>query len=317
MARGWAQTRRDHGGVIFIDLRDSAGVLQVVASPDNADVFAAAEATRAECVLRVVGVLRRRPPETENPALASGHMELAAAELEILNAAAALPFLPDDDSAGEEVRLRHRVLELRGARMRANLRLRHTVAAAFRERLNAAGFCEVETPLLTRATPEGARDFLCPSRLQPGDFYALPQSPQLFKQLLMAAGVEKYYQIARCFRDEDLRADRQPEFSQVDIEMAFVDEEEVMQTAETLMRDVFAAAGEALPNPFPRMAWDGSHAPLWHGPPRFAQPAGADGANTRHARDGVCRFSRRRQRRKRARCRPASARRRRSEPQGD
>ena len=252
---GWAATRRDHGGVLFIDLRDKSGVLQLVASPDIPAVFAVAETIRNEYVLRAKGVVRVRPEGATNDKLASGEVEVALSELEILNAAVPLPFLPDDATA-EETRLRHRVLDLRGAMMQRNLRLRHAISAAFRDWLNSEHFVDIETPLLTKATPEGARDFLVPSRLQPGDFYALPQSPQLFKQLLMAAGFERYYQIARCFRDEDLRADRQPEFSQIDIEMSFVDEESVMTTAEAMLISVFSRAADVrLPAPFPRLTW--------------------------------------------------------------
>lgn len=251
---GWVNTRRDHGGVIFIDLRDASGVLQMVASPDNAAVFAVAERVRSEFVLQARGAVRRRQQGAENTALATGTVELDLRELTILNAAAALPFLPND-TVNEDTRLRHRVIDLRGERMQNNLRLRHKFLTSAREWLNAAGFIEVDTPMLTRATPEGARDFLIPSRLQGGDFYALPQSPQLFKQMLMAAGVDRYFQVARCFRDEDLRADRQPEFSQIDIEMAFVNEDDVMAAMETMMATVFAAVGATLPTPFPRMSW--------------------------------------------------------------
>ena len=252
---GWAQRRRDHGGVIFIDLRDKSGILQIVASPENTDIFAAANRIRSEYVLRAKGTVRLRPEGTKNDNLASGEVELELDELEILNTAAALPFLPNDDVA-EETRLRHRVIDLRGERMRQNIMLRHRICVAVRNWLNGNDFIEIETPMLTRATPEGARDFLSPSRLQTGTLYALPQSPQLFKQLLMTAGFERYYQIARCFRDEDLRADRQPEFSQIDLEMSFVDEETVMSMMEQMIVDVFqTAAGVTLPAPFPRMSW--------------------------------------------------------------
>lgn len=251
---GWARTRRDHGGVIFIDLRDRAGVLQIVADPaQNAEVFAVADRVRAEYVLRAEGVVRMRPPGAENESVSSGKVELHLSALEILNAAAAPPFAEDDVS--EEVRLRHRVRDLRGARMQSNLRRRHRMARAAREWLSARDFAEVETPMLAPPTPEGARDFLVPSRMHSGAFYALPQSPQLFKQMLMAAGMERYFQIARCFRDEDLRADRQPEFSQIDVEMSFADEEEIMTLMEELAREVFAAADVHLPAPFPRMSY--------------------------------------------------------------
>ena len=252
---GWVATRRDHGGVIFIDMRDKSGIVQLLASPDVASIFVVAERIRNEYVVRAEGVVRPRPEGTINDKLASGQVEIELSELTILNSAVQLPFLPDDE-VGEETRLRYRVLDLRSKRMQRALRLRHTVTAAFRDYLNKADFLDIETPLLTRATPEGARDFLVPSRLQAGDFYALPQSPQLFKQLLMVSGFERYYQIARCFRDEDLRADRQPEFSQIDIEMSFVDEAAVMETAEALIINVFAAAGVNLSSPFLRLTWD-------------------------------------------------------------
>ena len=251
---GWAKTRRDHGGVIFIDLRDRAGVLQLVASPEDADVFAAAESVRAEYVLRGEGEVRRRPEGAENPAIPSGEVEVALSSLTILNAAAPPPFLPEDsDSVSEEIRLRHRLLDLRGERMQNNLRLRASMAAAARDSLVRQDFLEVETPMLAAPTPEGARDFLVPSRMHRGDFYALPQSPQLFKQMLTAGGVERYFQFVRCFRDEDLRADRQPEFSQIDAEMAFVGEDDVMAAMETMATAAFAAAGVELPSPIPRM----------------------------------------------------------------
>ena len=251
---GWAKTRRDHGGVIFIDLRDRAGVLQLVASPEDADVFAAAESVRAEYVLRGEGEVRRRPEGAENPAIPSGEVEVALSSLTILNAAAPPPFLPEDsDSVSEEIRLRHRLLDLRGERMQNNLRLRAKMAAAARDSLVRQDFLEVETPMLAAPTPEGARDFLVPSRMHRGDFYALPQSPQLFKQMLTAGGVERYFQFVRCFRDEDLRADRQPEFSQIDAEMAFVGEDDVMEAMETMATAAFAAAGVELPSPIPRM----------------------------------------------------------------
>ena len=253
---GWAQTRRDHGGVIFVDLRDKSGVLQLVADhTDNAAVFAVAEEVRNEYVLRAEGVVRPRPAGTENDGLTTGRVEVAVSNLQILNAAVALPFAPGDDDVSEEVRLRHRVLDLRGEPMQRRLRLRHTAAAAARRWLDDNDFCEIETPLLTAPTPEGARDFLVPSRLQNGAFYALPQSPQLFKQMLMVAGYERYYQIARCFRDEDLRADRQPEFSQIDVEMSFVTEKDVMDAMEEMAAAVFAAANRPLPTPVPHLSF--------------------------------------------------------------
>ena len=252
---GWAASRRDHGGVVFIDLRDRGGVLQIVANPENAEVFAAAEKVRAEYVLRAEGIIQPRPPESENKNLASGRVEMHAVKLEILNAAEPPPFLPGESGISEEARLRRRVLDLRGAPMQINLRRRGKMAQAAREWLAARGFAEIETPMLAPPTPEGARDFLVPSRLSPGAFYALPQSPQLFKQMLMAAGFERYFQIVRCFRDEDLRADRQPEFTQIDVEMSFADEAEIMSAMEDMARAVFAAAEVSLPAPFPRMTF--------------------------------------------------------------
>ena len=253
---GWVQTRRDHGGVIFMDLRDKSGVLQLVADhTDNAAVFAVAEEVRNEYVLRAEGVVRPRPAGTENDGLATGRVEMTVSNLRILNAAVALPFAPGEDDVSEEVRLRHRVLDLRGEPMQRRLRLRHTAAVAARRWLDDNDFCEIETPLLTAPTPEGARDFLVPSRLQNGAFYALPQSPQLFKQMLMAAGYERYYQIARCFRDEDLRADRQPEFTQIDVEMSFVAEKDVMDAMEEMTAAIFAAANRPFPTPVPRLSF--------------------------------------------------------------
>ena len=253
---GWAHRRRDHGGVIFIDLRDHSGLLQVVADPQQgADIFARAETVRNEFVLQVRGKARPRPPGTVNPNLPTGKVELLAEDLQVLNAAAPPPFSPADDPPSEEVRLRHRVVDLRRESMQRNLRLRHAVCKAARGYLDGKGFVEVETPILTRATPEGARDFLAPSRMQPGEFYALPQSPQLFKQMLMAGGMDRYYQFARCFRDEDLRADRQPEFSQIDIEMAFADEEDIRALSEEMIAAIFREAGVQLPSPFPQITW--------------------------------------------------------------
>lgn len=251
---GWAKARRDHGGVIFIDLRDKHGMVQLVAQPEQASVFAAADKVRSEYVLRACGNVRARSLATVNENLASGRIEIELTELEILNSTDSLAFLPNEQ-VNEETRLRHRIIDLRGDVMQQHLHTRHKVMVAVREWLNAQSFTEIETPMLTRATPEGARDFLIPSRLQRGDFYALPQSPQLFKQMLMAAGFERYYQITRCFRDEDLRADRQPEFSQIDIEMSFVEEDDVMNAMETMISAVFAKVGITLPAPYPRMAW--------------------------------------------------------------
>ena len=251
---GWVHRRRDHGGVIFIDLRDREGVAQIVCHPDDAEVFAAAEAVRSEYVLRVRGRVRRRPAGTENPRLPTGAVEVVATSLEVLNAAQTPPFQLDEDDVGEDVRLRYRYIDLRRPAMLANLKLRARVTGFLRNHLDRHGFMDVETPMLTRATPEGARDYLVPSRTHPGQFFALPQSPQLFKQLLMMGGIDRYYQIVRCFRDEDLRADRQPEFTQVDIETSFLDEEGIMRLMEGMIRELFAEVLDvALPDPFPRM----------------------------------------------------------------
>ena len=251
---GWARARRDHGGIIFIDLRDRSGLLQLVADPQhNAELFKIAETVRNEYVIRATGVARARPEGTINKNIKSGKVELLLSDLQILNATTPPPFLPDDEGIAEETRLKHRVIDLRGAQMQFNLRRRAAMATAARNWLAANDFIEIETPMLAPATPEGARDFLVPSRLQNGAFYALPQSPQLFKQLLMVAGFERYFQIVRCFRDEDLRADRQPEFSQIDIEMSFVEEDDVMDAMEELTCAVFAAAKIELSRPFPRM----------------------------------------------------------------
>ncbi len=256
-ACGWVHRRRDHGGVIFIDLRDRSGLLQVVFDPDQPDIFARAERLRSEYVVKVTGRVRNRPEGTINKELASGEVEISANELDVLNAALTPPIQIDEtDGVGDAARLRYRYIELRKPHMQSNLRLRANFTRAVRDALDSRGFMEVETPILTRATPEGARDFLVPSRTQPGHFFALPQSPQLFKQLLMTAGTDRYYQIARCFRDEDLRADRQPEFTQIDIEASFVDSEDLMTINEAMMREVFATvAGESLPEPFPRITY--------------------------------------------------------------
>ncbi|HXU40731.1 MAG TPA: aspartate--tRNA ligase [Burkholderiales bacterium] len=254
---GWAHRRRDHGGVIFIDLRDREGLAQVVFNPDAGDAFRIAEKVRNEYVLRVKGVLRKRPEGSSNAELKSGEVELVAHEVEILNASAPPPFPIDDDNLSEEVRLANRVLDLRRAPMQANLRLRHRAAMATRRFLDGRGFIDVETPFLYKSTPEGAREFLVPSRLHDGHFYALPQSPQLFKQMLMAAGFDRYYQIVKCFRDEDLRADRQPEFTQIDIETSFLDEAAIRALMEAMVREVFrSAAGIELADPFPVMRYD-------------------------------------------------------------
>ncbi len=253
---GWVHRRRDHGGVIFIDLRDREGLVQVVFDPDAAEVFKLAESVRNEFVLQVRGLVRRRPDGTVNKNLPTGEIEVLGRELEVLNRADTPPFQLDDEDLGEEIRLRYRYVDLRRPVMQKRLRLRHAITRAMRSFLDAQGFIDVETPMLTRATPEGARDYIVPSRTHQGSFFALPQSPQLFKQLLMMSGLDRYYQIVKCFRDEDLRADRQPEFTQLDIETSFLDEEAIMSLMEEMMRSLFHdAIGVALPNPFPRMAY--------------------------------------------------------------
>ena len=252
---GWAHRRRDHGGIIFIDLRDREGLAQVVCDPDRSAAFAAAERVRGEFVLRVTGKVRRRPEGTVNPDLRSGEVEVLAHEVEILNSAVPPPFQLDDENLSELTRLTHRVIDLRREPMQKNMRLRYRVAMAVRDYLDAHGFIDIETPMLTRSTPEGARDYLVPSRVHPGEFFALPQSPQLFKQLLMVAGFDRYYQIVRCFRDEDLRADRQPEFTQIDVETSFLDERAIQDLMEGLIRQVFRdVLGVDLP-PFPRLGY--------------------------------------------------------------
>ena len=252
---GWVHRRRDHGGVIFVDLRDREGLLQIVFNPDRAEIFAEAERIRGEYVLRVKGKVVARSEETINPKMKTGKVEVVAEELEVLNQSETPPF-HHDEQANEELRLKYRYLDLRREEMLNNLRLRHRVTMAMREFLDREGFVDVETPMLTRATPEGARDYVVPSRNHPGKFYALPQSPQLFKQLLMMSGLDRYYQIVRCFRDEDLRADRQPEFTQLDVEMSFVDENGVTGTMEALVIHIFKAVLDVdLPSPFPRMSY--------------------------------------------------------------
>lgn len=253
---GWVHRRRDHGGVIFIDLRDREGLVQVVCDPDRAETFATAESVRSEFVLKIAGKVRRRPAGTENSALTSGEIEVLCHEIEVLNSAVTPPFQLDEDNLSENVRLTHRVVDLRRPQMQNNLMLRYRVARAFRRFLDDNGFIDVETPMLTKSTPEGARDYLVPSRVHPGQFFALPQSPQLFKQMLMVAGFDRYYQITKCFRDEDLRADRQPEFTQVDIETSFMDEIAITGLIEKLIRYVFKDAMDVdLPSPFPRMSY--------------------------------------------------------------
>jgi aspartyl-tRNA synthetase len=252
---GWVHRRRDHGGVIFVDLRDRDGLLQIVFDPDAANVFQEAERLRNEYVVRVRGRVRERPAGTVNANLGSGKVELLAQELEVLNRSEPLPFQLDEQ-VGEEVRLRYRYLDLRREVMSQRLRLRHKLTRAMRGYLDDQGFVDLETPMLTKATPEGARDYLVPSRTHPGKFFALPQSPQIFKQLLMIAGFDRYYQIVRCFRDEDLRADRQPEFTQLDIETSFLGQEDIMSLMEGLVRFCFKEVlGVELPNPFPRMTY--------------------------------------------------------------
>jgi len=250
---GWVHRRRDHGGVIFVDLRDREGLLQIVFDPGAAAVFAEAERLRNEFVVRVAGRVRERPPGTVNPNLASGRVELVARELELLNRSEPLPFQLDEQ-VGEEVRLRYRYLDLRREVMNQRLRLRHRLTRSMRAWLDTHGFIDLETPMLTKATPEGARDYLVPSRTHPGKFFALPQSPQIFKQLLMIAGFDRYYQIVRCFRDEDLRADRQPEFTQLDIETSFLGQDDIMRLMEDLVRHFFREVlGTELADPFPRI----------------------------------------------------------------
>ncbi len=254
---GWVHRRRDHGGVIFVDLRDREGLLQVVCDPDNRATFETAEKLRNEFVIRVTGAIRARPDGTVNANLVSGEVELLANEIEILNPALTPPFLMDDDSLSENVRLEYRFLDLRRPHMQRNLKLRYQTAMAVRTFLDQHGFIDIETPMLTRSTPEGARDYLVPSRVHPGHFFALPQSPQLFKQLLMIAGFDRYYQIVKCFRDEDLRADRQPEFTQIDVETSFMSQDEIIALMEELIRSVFKSVlGIELPQPFPRMPYD-------------------------------------------------------------
>ena len=253
---GWVQRRRDHGGVIFVDLRDRTGRVQIVLDPDRPEQFQVAESLRNEYVLSIAGRVRLRPEGTENPDMPTGEVEVLGHEIEVLNPSEPLPFPLEEDDITEAVRLRYRYLDLRSSRMQGNLRLRHRAVSALRSYLEERDFVDLETPILTRSTPEGARDYLVPSRVYQGSFFALPQSPQIFKQLLMVSGFERYYQIARCFRDEDLRADRQPEFTQLDIEASFVNEGEVMDTAEGMVRALFHQVLEVeLPNPFVRMSF--------------------------------------------------------------
>ena len=253
---GWVHRRRDHGGVIFIDLRDREGIVQAVFDPGERDSFAVAERVRSEYVLHLKGRVRRRPPGTENPNLATGAVEIVGRSVEILNSAETPPFQLDEDTIQDEARLRFRYIDLRRERMQRNLRRRAQICRTLRRFLDERGFIEIETPMLTKATPEGARDYLVPSRTHLGKFFALPQSPQLFKQLLMMAGLDRYYQIVRCFRDEDLRADRQPEFTQIDIETSFMDEAAITELMEAMIRDLFYQVLDIqLPEPFPQMTY--------------------------------------------------------------
>jgi aspartyl-tRNA synthetase len=256
-ACGWVHNRRDHGGVVFLDIRDRTGLLQVVYEPENKETFIVAEKLRSEFVVKVTGVVRRRPEGMINNRMATGTIEVIGTEIEILNQSPTPPFLPDDhQTINEDLRYKYRYLDLRRTSMQDKLTLRHKLNACIRNYLNKKDFLDIETPMLTKATPEGARDYLVPSRVHPGQFYALPQSPQLFKQLLMMSGFDKYYQIVRCFRDEDLRADRQPEFTQLDIEMAFIDEEDILKLIEGLLNLVFKdILNVDLPEKLPRMSY--------------------------------------------------------------
>ena len=261
--KGWVHRRRDHGGVIFIDLRDREGIVQVVIDPDTPAAFATADSARNEFVLSISGRVRRRPEGTTNDKMVSGGIEILAKEIEVLNAAATPPFQIDDENLSENVRLQNRVIDLRRPVMQNNLKLRYQVAMGVRRYLDAQGFIDIETPMLTRSTPEGARDYLVPSRVHPGEFFALPQSPQLFKQLLMVAGFDRYYQITKCFRDEDLRADRQPEFTQIDLETSFLNEDEIMAITEGMAKQVFKDALNVELGDFPRMPF--SEAMFYYG----------------------------------------------------
>ena len=253
---GWAHRRRDHGGVIFIDLRDNKGLAQIVIDPDTEEAFKIAESIRNEYVLKITCKVRMRPEGTVNKNLPTGEVEMLASEVEILNASLTPPFMIDDDSITESIRLENRFVDLRREQMQKNMRLRYDISKNIRNYLDKENFIEIETPILTRSTPEGARDYLVPSRVHHGDFFALPQSPQLFKQILMVSGFDRYFQIAKCFRDEDLRADRQPEFTQVDIEASFVDEQEIMSIAENMTREMFKKVmDENLPESFPIMTY--------------------------------------------------------------
>lgn len=261
--KGWVHRRRDHGGVIFIDLRDREGIVQVVIDPDTPEAFSLADTARSEYVLSITGRVRHRPQGTENDKMISGKIEILAKEISILNTAATPPFPIDEENISENVRLTNRVIDLRRPSMQKNLRLRYQVAMGVRRYLDAQGFIDVETPMLTRSTPEGARDYLVPSRVHPGEFFALPQSPQLFKQLLMVAGFDRYYQITKCFRDEDLRADRQPEFTQIDLETSFLTENEIMDITEGMVKQIFKDVLNVDLGTFPRMPY--SEAMFYYG----------------------------------------------------
>ncbi|HEY3644284.1 MAG TPA: aspartate--tRNA ligase [Gammaproteobacteria bacterium] len=254
---GWVHRRRDHGGVLFIDLRDREGLVQVVFDPDRAAVFAEAERLRSEFVVSVKGKVRKRPAGTENANLPSGKVEILATDLKLLNTAETPPFMLDEEGVNEERRLQFRYVDLRRPVMQQRMRLRHKIVSTLRNYLDEHGFIDLETPILTKPTPEGARDYLVPSRTHPGRFFALPQSPQIFKQLFMMSGFDRYYQVARCFRDEDLRADRQPEFTQLDVETSFLDEQQITDIMEGMIRHTFKKVLDVdLPNPFPRMSYD-------------------------------------------------------------
>ncbi|MCK9583192.1 MAG: aspartate--tRNA ligase [Endomicrobiales bacterium] len=261
---GWVHSRRDHGGVIFIDLRDRTGVVQVVFGPDQKEIFANAEKIRSEFVLKVCGVVRQRPAGTINPNIPSGSVEIVCSELEVINTCPSLPFeISDYTETSEELRLKYRYLDLRRPAVQKNFILRHKITHAARNFLNENGFIEIETPMLTKSTPEGARDFLVPARQSPGMYFALPQSPQLYKQILMVSGFDRYYQVARCFRDEDLRADRQPEFTQIDLELSFADEKDIMKIIEGMLKVIFDVVGISITTPFPLMPY--AHAMLRYG----------------------------------------------------
>src|SRR5262252_975199 len=255
---GWVNKRRDHGSLLFIDLRDRTGITQVVVNADrNAAIHEKAETLRNEYVIAAIGTLRLREANTINPNMPTGEVELVADDIRILNESKSLPFLPSDMGlTNEETRLKYRYIDLRRDAMQFNIETRHNVAKAIRDYLSSQGFFEIETPFMTRSTPEGARDYLVPSRVQPGTFYALPQSPQMFKQILMISGFDKYFQIVRCFRDEDLRADRQPEFTQIDLEMSYPQPESVWEVVEEFLKAAFKTAGHEIQTPFVRMTYD-------------------------------------------------------------